>query len=135
MREDLLTAFKKIVLITKRRAVKAGNIINLIDLRRCMVDYDYSEIPEERVKEVSKPFEFTEDERNSLHEIKKALKGKCSYEQLTEFREYLEGIIERVHTALLNAREMNYDTTDIELDLQFLRDLEKEVIKRQHEEM
>ncbi|RME78516.1 hypothetical protein D6774_00935 [Candidatus Woesearchaeota archaeon] len=100
-----------------------------------MVDYDYSEIPEERVKEVSKPFEFTEDERNSLHEIKKVLKGKCSYEQLTEFREYLEGIIERAHTALLNAREMNYDTTDIELDLQFLRDLEKEVIKRQHEEM
>lgn len=100
-----------------------------------MVDYDLDPITDDQVRAESEPFEFSSDERASLREIKKSLNDKCTYEQLTDFREYLEELVERVNTAVRQSKELNYDTTDIEVDLQFLRDLQRKVVLRQHDEM
>ena len=98
-----------------------------------MVDYDYEPIDMESYRQRTKPFEFSAMERSSLRDIKESIKNDCDYNQLTDFREYLDSLIEKVNTVVLQEREQKYDTQDVEMDLQFLRELQRKVIKKQHE--
>jgi len=94
---------------------------------------DYKPISEDVIRLEAEPFKFSKEERDSLHSIKESLaKGGCSYEDLSDFREYLDRLIEKVHTTYLNQQKLSYDTNDIVLDLQFLHKLQGDVVNEQH---